>query len=362
MTLYRDADRFQRALLRHESQAANEMVQAYGQAWRSIKKRLDELLKKMQVERAAGRDVSLSWLFEQQRLETLQRQVEAELRRWAADAEPRIIALQREAIEAAQLQAEAETMVALGTPPPGVTIAQVKSSWTRLNREAITDLVGFTTNGTPLRRLLDELGVEAGQQVREALISGMAAGENPRRIARRVKEAFGGDLVRALRVARTETMRAYRTAAVRSYQANDDVVKGWIWNAACDTRTCVACWAMHGTTHSLDDEFEDHPNGRCARSPWVKTWAELGFEGMPEKPPMKSGEERFAELTAEEQDKILGRAGGAAYRAGEITLSDLQTTRTSAVWGTHVQRKSLKGALGGERAAIWQNKVAGKET
>jgi len=123
MTLYRDADRFRRALLRHESQAANEMVQAYGQAWRSIKKRLDELLKKMQVERAAGRDVSLSWLFEQQRLETLQRQVEAELRRWAADAEPRIIALQREAIEAAQLQAEAETMVALGTPPPGVTIA-----------------------------------------------------------------------------------------------------------------------------------------------------------------------------------------------------------------------------------------------
>jgi hypothetical protein len=152
------------------------------------------------------------------------------------------------------------------------------------------------------------------------------------------------------------------TAALRNYRANDDVVKGWIWNAACDDRTCAACWAMHGTEHSFEDDLQDHPNGRCARSPWVRSWAELGFEGMPEKPPMKSGEERFAELTAEEQDAILGKAGGAAYRGGAAKLSDFATTKTSAAWGTHVQRKSLKGALGGERATIWQNKVAGKET
>ena len=357
MTLYRDADRFRRALLRHESQAANEMVRAYGAAWRRIRKRLDGLLAQMTAAREAGQDVSLPWLFEQQRLETLQRQIETEMRRWVDVAEPRIVDLQREAVEAAQRTAEAETLAALGPPPPGVAV-----TWKRLSKEALTDLVGFASDGTPLRQLLDALGAEASQQVREALIAGMATGENPRSIARRVKEAFGGDLVRALRVSRTETMRAYRTAALRNYRANDDVVKGWIWNAACDTRTCVACWAMHGTKHPLDDELQDHPNGRCAASPWTKSWEELGIEGMPERPEMESGEARFAKLTPEEQDKILGKAGGAAYRGGAAKLSDFATTKTSAAWGTHVQRKSLKGALGGERATIWQNKVAGKET
>lgn len=348
MTLYRNAERFHRALLRHERQAANEMVRAYGAAWRRIRKRLDGLLAQMTAAREAGQDVSLPWLFEQQRLETLQRQIEAEMRRWVDVAEPRIVDLQREAVEAAQRTAEAETMAAMGTPPSGVSL-----TWKRLSKDALTDLVGYAGDGSPLRQLLDGLGTEASQQVREALIAGMALGENPRSIARRVKEAFGGDLVRALRVSRTETMRAYRTAALRNYRANDDVVKGWIWNAACDTRTCVACWAMHGTTHSLEEELQDHPNGRCARSPWVKTWAEMGFAGMDEKPPMASGEARFAKLTPEEQDKILGKAGGAAYRAGAAKLSDFATTRSSPEWGTHVQRKSLKGALGEEKANAW---------
>jgi len=353
MTLRGDADRFYRALLAREREASREMARAYGVAWRRVRQRLDALLAQMTAAREAGQDVSIPWLFQQQRLEALQRQIEAEMRRWASYSESRIEAMQREAVEAAQRTAELETMTALGTPPPGVSMAQIKPSWTRLSREAINDLVGFTSSGTPLRQLLDELGANASEQVRRELISGMALGENPRRIAQRVKEAFGGDLVRAERVCRTETMRAYRTAAVRSYEANSDVVKGWIWNAACDVRTCVACWAMHGSEHTFDDDTQDHPNGRCARSPWTKSWAELGFEGMPEKPPMKSGEERFAELTAEEQDKILGKAGGAAYRGGAAKLSDFATTKTSAAWGTHVQRKSLKGALGEEKANAW---------
>jgi len=348
MTLRGDADRFYLALLRHEREASREMARAYGVAWRRVRQRLDALLAQMAAAREAGQDVSLSWLFQQQRLEALQQQIETEMRRWASVATERATELQRDAVDLAQRQAEAETLAALGPPPPGVAV-----TWKRLSKEALTDLVGFASDGTPLRQLLDALGAEASQQVREALIAGMATGENPRSIARRVKEAFGGDLVRALRVSRTETMRAYRTAALRNYRANDDVVKGWIWNAACDDRTCAACWAMHGTKHPLDDELQDHPNGRCAASPWTKSWEELGIEGMPERPEMESGEARFAKLTPEEQDKILGKAGGAAYRAGAATLEDFATTRSSARWGTHVQRKSLKGVLGEEKANAW---------
>lgn len=353
MTLYRDGERFRRALLLHERQAANAMVRAYGQSWKRINKRLTTLLDQLAAAQASGQPVSLAWLFQQQRLQTLQAQIERELLHYASYAEPKIAKLQREAVASAQRAAEVDTMAALGTPPPGIAMASVKAGWTRLSREALTDLVGYSSDGTPLRQLLDSLGVEASQAVRDALITGMATGENPRSIARRVKEAFGGDLVRALRVSRTEVMRSYRTAAVRSYRANSDVVKGWIWNAACDARTCAACWAKHGSTHDFTEELQDHPNGRCSRAPAVKTWAELGFEGVDEKAPPQTGAERFAKLTPAEQDGILGRAGGAAYRAQAVTLEDFATTKLSSAWGEHVQRKSLKGVLGPEEAKRW---------
>jgi SPP1 gp7 family putative phage head morphogenesis protein len=347
MSIYRSGNRFRRALLRGERKAAGEMVRSYGLTWRRIKEELDTLL--AQIAEAKD-EISLAWLLRQERLELLQRQVEAELRRWADMAEPGIVELQREAVEAAQLAAEADTRAAMGTPPPGVTL-----TWARLSREAVTDLVGFASDGSPLRALLDGLGYEASQAVRDALITGIATGENPRSVARRIRKAFGGNLVRALRVCRTETMRAYRTAALRNYRANDDVVKGWRWLSARDGRTCAACWAMDGTTHDLDDELHDHPNGRCVRAPWVKTWQELGFEGIEsERKERETGPEAFDRLTPEEQDKILGATAGKAYRAGEFGLRDVVGIRRSAKWGRSVRVRSLKEVLGEERAQLWR--------
>jgi len=258
MTLRGDADRFYLALLRHEREASREMARAYGVAWRRVRQRLDALLAQMAAAREAGQDVSLSWLFQQQRLEALQQQIETEMRRWASVATERATELQRDAVDLAQRQAEAETLAALGPPPPGVAV-----TWKRLSKEALTDLVGFASDGTPLRQLLDALGAEASQQVREALIAGMATGENPRSIARRVKEAFGGDLVRALRVSRTETMRAYRTAALRNYRANDDVVKAP--SAAVD----LECGVRHAHLCGVlgDARHETPPGRRASGSP-----------------------------------------------------------------------------------------------
>jgi len=62
--------------------------------------------------------------------------------------------------------------------------------------------------------------------VRDALIAGVGTGQNPRIIARQIRQALRGNLVRALRISRTETLRSYREASHRSYQANDDIMEG----------------------------------------------------------------------------------------------------------------------------------------
>ncbi|MCL5957851.1 MAG: phage head morphogenesis protein [Chloroflexi bacterium] len=122
----------------------------------------------------------------------------------------------------------------------------------------------------------------AGQDVRKALLAGLATGQPQTVIARAVRQALGGNLVRALTIARTEMLRSYREASRQTYLANSDVVNGWIWHAVLSTRTCAACWAMNGTLHKLNERLDDHVRGRCAMMPVTRTWQELGFENVPE--------------------------------------------------------------------------------
>lgn len=168
-----------------------------------------------------------------------------------------------------------------------------------------------------------------------------------------IRRQFGTGLVRALLVSRTETLRAYREAAHRNYEANADVVEGWIWHATLTTRTCAACWAMHGSFHRLDERLDDHPNGRCAPVPAVKPWKALGYDIPDNRPVIESGEAAFARLTAQEQERVLGKAAYAAFADGAVSLADFAGRRHSDDWGTTLARRSLREMVGDEAARRW---------
>lgn len=341
--IFETADRFRAELLRRERQAATELVRVYGAVWQRIKQRLDDLGEQIQQARARGEEVSPAWLFQFERLQTLQRQVEAEIREFARFAESRIIAEQHEAVQAAQEHAEALMRAGLGEPSPGVTV-----TFAKLPRDAVQDLVGFLQDGSPLRELLDELGPEASQQVRRALVTGVATGQHPTVIARQVRQALGGNLVRALTIARTEVLRAYRESSRRVYEANRDVMEGWIWHSAANARTCAFCWSMHGSFHRLDERFATHPRCRCAMIPATRSWRDLGFRDVPEtRAEVTPGPELFARLPEDEQRAILGPAKFAAYQAGRITLEDLRGFRRDPRWGPVGYERSLREVLVG---------------
>jgi len=353
--IYQIERRFQRDLLRRERSAASEMVKYYGQIWGQIQRQLTELTRKISEARAAGEEVSPAWLFQQQRLESLQLQVEVKLRDFARYAEDIIRSQQDKAIAAAQDHAEQLVMASLGKPPPGIVLR-----WDRLPQEAVQDIVGFLQDGSPLRTLLDDLPGEAGQAVADALVRGVALGLNPREVARQVRREMGMSLTRALRIARTETLRAYREASLRSYRANRDIIKGWIWHAHLGPRTCAACIAMHGTVHRLDEKLDDHPNGRCAPIPLTKSWKELGQEygidlsDLPDtRVQVERGTDWFARQPEDVQRRILGHAGYEAWRAGAVRLEDFVGRKRSKEWGPHRYRRSLRELLGGRESKAW---------
>lgn len=335
--IYQVVERHRRELLRMERQAASEMVRVYGASWARISDSLGNLIRQIDDLRREGEDVAVSWLFQQRRLAALQEQVEAELARFSEYADPQIRNSQWQAVNSAERHIREQ-----------LDTYRVDYGFMRLPTEAVEDLVGFLGNGSPLRSLLDEMGPTVSAGFRQALIDGVALGENPREVARRVRREYATGLSRTLRIARTETLRSYREATKRNYEANEDIIEGWVWVAAHQPRTCPMCLAMDGTVHPLSETLDDHPNGRCTAIPKLRN--------VP-LPQTKTGAEWLEEQDEETQRRVLGSAGYEAYQGGAVKLADFVGQRSSREWGTTRYARSLKDILGAEGALGWRQKA-----
>ncbi len=340
-TVYDVADQYRSELLVADREAALALTRAYARTWERVRADLDRLYAQIDAAKARGETVNPAWLFQRNRLATLQVQIEAELQAYGGVAGRVITGYEREAVDAAYEHAEALTNLAIGEGPAGVMV-----NWTALPREAVADLVGFLHDGSPLSDLLNELGPEASKAARDVLITGLALGEGPRQIGSRMRSAFAGSLYRAQTIARTEVLRAYREAALRNYRNNDDVVKGWVWHAALTARTCAACWAMHGTVHRLDERLDDHPDGRCSAVPLTRSWDELGYRGVPDtRSRIGLGADEFFDLARGQQLLIVGPSKLAALQDGRLEMADLVQRHRSERWGTWRGEASLAQAI-----------------
>jgi hypothetical protein len=334
------ADRLRAQVLAEESQATSAMLDAYARMWPRLSGRIDALVAKVAKARAEGTRISPAWLFQEERLQALQRELAAEITRFTRTAEREVILAQNGVIELAQEHAEELAKLPLGTHALAI-------SWAQLPKKALSDLAGFLSDGSPLRVLLDGFGPQASLAARNALLTGITLGENPLVIARELRQALGIPLVRAITIARTEVLRSYRESSRRSYVANSDVVAGWIWHAQLGPRTCSSCWAMSGSFHTLDERLDDHPRGRCVAIPVSRSWAELGFPGIaqPSVQKREQGADVFAHLPKTQQEAILGPGKYALYRDGEIELEDLIQRDFSTRWGTTRREASISQAL-----------------
>jgi SPP1 gp7 family putative phage head morphogenesis protein len=181
------------------------------------------------------------------------------------------------------------------------------------------------------------LGRDADMAMRFELVRGVKRGRNPRETARamvdRVEGAFNGGLTRALTIARTETLDAYRLAAAATEDAHRDVLAGWTWLAKLDSRTCVACWTMHGTEHSLDVPGpQGHPQCRCARAPKALSWAALGFDIDEPEDAIEDAQAAFQALPDDEQLQIMGPARLARLNSGAVAWADLARLKQNPGW------------------------------
>lgn len=322
-------------LAARERARTRELIAAYHRLWQRIEPRIAELTVAIERARGEGRPV-LAALYERERLAVLQDEVIRELQRVTGRTYAEIV---REQIHAGEVGTEsAERLWREVIEAQGI----FSTANVRLPRAAIEAMVGALTEGSPLRSLLAGLAPETWTLVRDALIEAVVLGRNPRAIAALVRDALNTSLTRALTIARTEILRAYRTSQLETYRETG-VIKGWVWVAAVHSdRTCLSCVAMHGTWHPLDEPMSEHPRGRCSAAPALKGPDRDGY--YREAPFGVPGPQWFEGLAASEQRDILGPSKWAAYKAGDIELSDLVSVRESSQWGMTRSVASLSEA------------------
>lgn len=163
----------------------------------------------------------------------------------------------------------------------------------------------------------------AAQQVSNAILGGVKLGRNPRIIASDIQKAFGVGLSDALRTTRTAQLYAYREATRAGYIANSNIVKGWIWDATLDERTCMSCLAMHGSIHGLEEILNDHHCGRCGMLPYIPG-VNYGLQ---------NAEEWFNSLSDAKKIAQMGKGRYEAYKAGKFTFDKLSKVMDNEVYG-----------------------------
>jgi hypothetical protein len=207
-------------------------------------------------------------------------------------------------------------------------------------------MIGFLSDGSPLARLLGELGAATAESIGVLLRDGLALGWNPRKVAAMMQKQVGMALTRSLRIARTEMLRSWRQSSIQGYRDQGSLIKGYRRHAQQDTRTCIACLLLDGTFYETEGDFNDHVCGRCSIIPQTRTWEELGFQGIPDtNVQWEPGKDWFLRQDEGAQRDILGNGIYDAWQGGQIGLDDMKTLHVSKEWGDSWGAASLKGAL-----------------
>lgn len=220
------------------------------------------------------------------------------------------------------------------------------SQWHSPGMDAIERVIAYTAR--PAWDALLTTYVSNGRDaIRNAMIRGIVAGQNPVTTARQVRElAQSLPTYRANAILRTLQLTSYRDAAAMYQVANADILEPYqIRIATLDSRTCMACIALHGTHVPLGERIDDHWNGRCVGVPVVKGRTP---------PNIQTGAAWFEGLSEARQREQMGAGAFEAWKAGAVTLPDFVHRHHDDVFGAMVREASLVGMLGDAARQYYQ--------
>lgn len=198
----------------------------------------------------------------------------------------------------------------------------VRATFDRLNEDNVNAMIGLAGDGSPLAHHLRDVHGDAVNGMLDALLIGVAQGIHPTKIAQEMMDGLGIGLQQAMNTARTETLRAYRSASLMQYDQSG-LVRGYKRISARDERVCAGCLFTDGQVYEDLSQFDEHNQGRCAAVPLL-----IGLEDAN----WQSPTDWFTSQSETVQESILGTGRFDAWKNG-ASLTDMVTRVVDPIWG-----------------------------
>lgn len=321
---------YQRRLLEIEEAAQAAFADRWVGVERRLEAQLELLARALADEAAAGALPTADQIRMTERYRRLLDQLQAEFDDFSDYAAGQI---SRAQVEAVRLGADSVGVWLAGQPGPVVSVTRLP---------ALERMVGLVGDGSPLPAYFRSRYPGTVDGVMEILLRGMALGWNPMKTARAMRDEGLALLPQtAIRTARTETMRAYRAAALDRMRA-DERVFGYYWLATKSVRTCPACLSLDGTFWPKDVPHRGHVQCRCTMVP--------GVQGRPA-PKWETGPEWFETIPESDQRLVLEHLYD-PFKKGEIGWEDVRYLHADHTWGDSWQVASVSRATRSAQARM----------
>jgi SPP1 gp7 family putative phage head morphogenesis protein len=341
-TVWEVADAYRKAQEAHDTQVSNDLARNMYEVQQSLRDHYEPIMAAIEDAQNTGQPLTPAQVAQMERFHTLDRQATLLLARFGQYADHTIPPAVSRAIADAQEAAQAMTSAAyIDTEPVKGAAAAVMAGWNQLDDRTVEALSARTAENSPFQQLAG-LNASTIDAMKAVLLTGAALGHNSAKMGKAISQQLAVPLARAMTIARTEAHTAAREATRLTYEANSDIVGGWIWRCARTSRTCAVCWAMDGQAFDTSVKHFTHVNCRCTMVPKTHSWAELGFHGIPEPKQPPSGEDAFERLSDEDKKRVLGPGKYRLYRDKKLTLDELVGEGTDPRYGGYRYERSLR--------------------
>lgn len=215
----------------------------------------------------------------------------------------------------------------------------------------------------PMAQYLAGLTADRVKLVRDAVSLGWLEGETTDSIVRRIRGTkarnFEDGLMEGSRrhlegMVRTATNHMANVAQQKAFEANEDVLKGWLFHATLDGRTSITCASLNGKVFPIGKGPipPRHINCRSAAVPVTKSYREMGID-IPEvvvdgrtraslDGQIPAGTTFTAWLRSKPagfQDDILGATRGKLFRANEIDVDKFTNNKGKVYTLDHLRER-----------------------
>ena len=209
--------------------------------------------------------------------------------------------------------------------------------------------------GATVKAWNNGLNADQKKRLERELKIGVSLGETTPMLAQRIAQALQKSKRDATSIALTGAGAIVSEIRQAFFEANDDVIKCYKYQATLDTRTSELCRAYDGLMWDKDykpighdfpfrkPRVNTHFNCRSVIIPVTKSWDELGIEGMDSAsdrtrssmngyvPQDMTFNDWLKTQSPETIEKTLGKGRAELFMQGKITMRDLITQQGRSV-------------------------------